>query len=82
MPCRTDSSVASLSVDLADLSVGSMQALSLQPITLTGAKRELETKSLLNDCIENLPGIRQLILTSLLTSISQRQMDQSRLVCY
>ncbi|XP_062503309.1 RNA polymerase II-associated protein 1-like [Corticium candelabrum] len=79
---QTDSSVASLSVDLADLSVGSMQALSLQPITLTGAKRELETKSLLNDCIENLPGIRQLILTSLLTSISQRQMDQSRaLVC-
>ena len=77
--CRKGNDVSSLATDLADLSVGSYST-PLQPITITGDSRLLKSRSLLVDSTENLPGIRQLILSTLMKLVGKRQVDQSRLV--
>jgi hypothetical protein len=68
--------VSSLAIELADLSVMS-SSTSLQPITTTGDKQLIKSSSLLTDISENLPGIRQLVLSTLMKLVSKRQVDQS-----
>lgn len=80
--CRIGDDIVSLATDLADLSVGSVQPMPPQPITMSRDRRLSEAKSLLTDSIENLPGIRQLFVASLVKSVSQRRIDQSRFVIW